>query len=87
MRRSIVERGAGQTFTLLRIEEGRRETSTVEQRLDRGEIKPAHQRQHSQNQRTWCVRTHHEGAGGAPAQGVIDQRRDRGAVLRSGEAM
>ena len=36
---------------------------------------------------TWCVRTHHEGAEGRPAQGVIDPAtRSRRESFRSGEA-
>ena len=65
----------------------RREPAAVAQRGDGVGIEPALELQHAQHPRPRRVGVHDPGAGGAPAQHVPDQARDRGAIAGAGIAM
>ncbi len=80
------QRQGHQPVDLIALERRGRVVLAGAERGDLLQIQPALAREHAEHQSARRVRPHHMRAGGLPAQRVIDQRGDRGAILRAGEA-
>src|SRR5262249_7446466 len=85
--RSAVETGGVEARALVRGERRRGETPAVGERRDRTGIELALEPQHAERDRARARLPPDVGARGAPAQRVIDEAGDRGAVAGAGEAV
>ena len=86
MRRRAGEIGSLERGTLGLRQRGGRKARTVERPFDRCEVVAAFELEHADEVGARRRLAHREGARRLPAQRVIDQARDRGAVGGAGEA-